>query len=145
MRFCKKQVVIDGVTFIELMISLVVLSVLALLALPLQENDVQRDKEIQLRRALFSMRRAIDKYWEEEHKTDPKKNYNNKYPLNLQVLLEKRYLRKIPIDPFTKKAEWQTISSTDPLNTHMSNKENVFDVHSLNDLENKEGSKYREW
>ncbi|MCK5684527.1 prepilin-type N-terminal cleavage/methylation domain-containing protein, partial [bacterium] len=50
MRFDKRQVFIKGVTFIELMISLVVLSILAFLALPLQENDVQRDKEVQLKR-----------------------------------------------------------------------------------------------
>ena len=145
MRFDKRQVFIKGVTFIELMISLVVLSILAFLALPLQENDVQRDKEVQLKRALYSMRRAIDKYWEEEHRSDPKKNYSKKYPLNLHVLLEKRFIRKIPVDPFTQKAEWQTISSTDPLNSIMSNKENVFDVRSLSDLENKDGSKYKEW
>lgn len=135
----------SGLTFIELMISLVVLSVLALVALPRSDNDVRRVKEAQLRNSLSTMRTAIDRYWEEEHRVDPAKPYNKKYPLSLQVLVEKRFLRQIPKDPFTNSDQWQTVSSTDPMNAIMTNKENVFDIHSLSDLESDDGTKYKEW
>lgn len=134
-----------AVTFAELLMSLVVLSILTMLALPMHENDVKREKEKQLRHSLFKIRNAIDKYWEEENRKNPKNKYNSKYPKSLQELVDKNYLRKIPIDPFTGKADWVTKSSTDSPDSIMSDKSNVFDIKSNSSENGMNGVKYKEW
>ena len=51
-----------GFTLMELIVASAILSILTLMALPLARITIQREKEKELRRALWEMRDAIDRY-----------------------------------------------------------------------------------
>ena len=96
-----------GYTLIELLIVLAVLGLLASMAMPLAEVTVQREKERELKRALWEIRDAIDAYKRAREQggaqgvagTSP-------YPQTLQVLVQgtPHFLRRIPRDPFADPA-----------------------------------------
>lgn len=54
-----------GVTFIELLMTLAILSVLAAVAVPYAETMVIRGKELELRKSLRQVRTAIDRFHED--------------------------------------------------------------------------------
>lgn len=87
----------NGFTLIELMLVLVILALLAGVATPIVTSSIMRAKEAALKENVYIMRRAIDDYY-----TD-----NGAYPKTLDILVEKRYLRFIPIHPVTGKVEWK--------------------------------------
>jgi general secretion pathway protein G len=134
-----------GVTYLEMLLSVLILTTLVLVASPMAENDYRRNKETLLRQNLMAMREAIDKYWQEENRKNPKKSYDSKYPKSLRVLVEKHYLRSIPEDPMTGKRDWRVISSTDKPDTIVSNRDNVFDVRSKSDEIGSNGLPYNKW
>ncbi len=57
----------------------------------------------------------------------------------------KVYLRQIPVDPMTGKADWDLRSCYDPADSSSWGGENVFDVHSKSDGVALNGEKYRDW
>ena len=57
----------------------------------------------------------------------------------------KVYLRQIPIDPMTGKADWQFRSCYDPADSTSWGGENIFDVHSKSDAKALNGEKYSDW
>lgn len=62
----------------------------------------------------------------------------NVYPPTLEALVEKGYLRDIPVDPFTKSATtWQEILDEEEIG--------IFDVHSGSDLVASDGTPYNHW
>ena len=81
----------SGFTLIEMMIVMVLIVILAGIGLTLYGNSVQRAKEAVLKEDLFRMRDAIDQYYADK----------NKYPPSLDALVSEKYLRAIPVDPFT--------------------------------------------
>ena len=101
----------SGYSLVELMVVVAIIAVLASAILPLAEITVKRSKEIELRRALRTLRTAIDKYKEAADKgliKVEKGTYG--YPPNLQVLVTGvknaktkgeilKFLRRIPKDP----------------------------------------------
>lgn len=134
-------------TFIELVISLAILAILASVALPLAEISVKRSKELQLRQALREIRIALDTY---------KSNYDkgvygpiipgaSGYPKSLQELVDKKVLRRIPKDPMTENGEWGTRSYTDMPNSYFSNKLDVYDIFTKSEDKALDGSSYKEW
>ena len=62
-----------------------------------------------------------------------------------QLPKTKVYLRQIPIDPMTGKAEWDFRSCYDPADSTSWGGENVFDVHSKSDGKALNGEKYSDW
>lgn len=89
-----------GLTLIEMLLALFVLSLLAGLALPLVTGGIQQAKESALREDLYVMRKAIDDYYAD----------NGAYPESLDELVTQRYLRRVPDDPFTQTSgSWQLI------------------------------------
>ena len=148
-----------GFTLIEMIVTLAILAMLAGLAIPAARNDAKRRREFQLKYSLSELRRAIDSYKADCERglvgpLDRKLN-DECYPPKLEVLVEGihppnstktiRYLRAIPIDPMSDKAEWGLRSVQDEPDTSSWGEQNVYDVHSLSDATALNGTKYREW
>jgi general secretion pathway protein G len=148
----------NGLTLVELIITISILSILATAALPTAKYAVKRQKEAELRYDLLTMRSAIDHYKAAadlggiETKQD---SYN--YPPDLQTLVdgvdvgttEKKkvqFLRAIPIDPMTGNNQWDIRSmQDDPQDTGGGGGENVFDVHSKSTHTGLDGTAYNTW
>ena len=143
-----------GVTLIELIIVVTMLSILAAAAVPLATIQVKRSKERELRRDLWEMRRAIDAYKDAadlgliQTKVD-----SINYPPDLQTLVDGveikdkkvRFLRRIPIDPMTKTADWGLRSNQDDADSDSFGGQNVFDVYSKSNGTSLDGTKYDTW
>ncbi|MDD2716611.1 MAG: prepilin-type N-terminal cleavage/methylation domain-containing protein [Candidatus Wallbacteria bacterium] len=132
-----------GLTFIELSVSILIIAVLAKVALPVYEVTSRRALEWELKADLREIREAIDKYFD----------LHQSYPKTLEDLIQKdsqgkRYLRRIPEDPLTRKSEWFTISSSDDRDNFVrlfSDKTDVYDIRTTSDLKSLEGTQYNEW
>lgn len=163
-RFRKNQRKISGLTLLELIITLAILAILVSTTLPLAYNTVRRNREIELRRSLRELRTAIDSYKRFSDSTVPpgqlvpiQDRTPSGYPKDLEILVKGftpanrvddkklRFLRRIPIDPITGKAEWGTKSTTDDPDSSSSNDEDVFDVYSKSDEKGLNDTKYRDW
>jgi general secretion pathway protein G len=106
----------SGFTLIELMIVLALIATLLTIALPRYFGSLERSKEAALKQTLAATRDAIDKFF-----TD-----NGKYPDSLPELVDKRYLRSLPVDPITDSTTtWTVVAAPDPLI-----KGEVYDVKS---------------
>jgi len=91
-----------GFTLMEIMIVMALIVTLAGVGLSLYGNSVTRAKEATLKEDLFRMRDAIDQYYADK----------NKYPSSLDSLVSEKYLRAVPVDPFTSSSDtWQTTMS----------------------------------
>jgi general secretion pathway protein G len=125
----------DAFTLIELMIVMALIVILASIGLYVQANSQTRAREAVLKEDLFRMRDAIDQYYADK----------NMYPASLDALVSDKYLRAIPVDPFTNSAEtWQTtMSELDPGNP--SAQPGVYDVKSGSDRMSLEGTQYSNW
>jgi general secretion pathway protein G len=96
-----------GFTLIELLTVMVIVIVLASVGLAVYANSVKYAREAALKQNLTEMRKAIDAYYADKQK----------YPPSLEDLVTEKYLRKIPPDPITNTADWQTTTSDrDPAN-----------------------------
>jgi general secretion pathway protein G len=156
-----------GLTLIELVVTMVILSLLASMILPSARMTTTRVKEIELKRNLREIRTALDKYKkdydkvrEEKPNLPPPSGPKSGYPETLEVLVEgkdfgdlaggtKKYLRRIPTDPFhpVKEGEdpWGMRSYTDDKDSRSWGKEDVYDVYSLSDATAIDGTKYKDW
>jgi general secretion pathway protein G len=124
-----------GFTLIELMIVMSLIVILASIGLTLYTNSVIRAKESVLKEDLFRMRDAIDQYYADK----------GKYPVTLDSLVSEKYLRSIPVDPFTNSADtWRSIQSElDP--TNPTAEPGVYDVRSGSDQKAIDGTNYADW
>jgi general secretion pathway protein G len=124
-----------GFTLIELMIVMSLIVILASIGLTLYTNSVIRAKESVLKEDLFRMRDAIDQYYADK----------GKYPVTLDSLVSEKYLRSIPVDPFTNSADtWRSIQS-EPDPTNPTAEPGVFDVRSGSDQKAIDGTNYADW
>ena len=123
-----------GFTLIELLTVMFVMSVLVGIALPQYKNAITNAKEATLRENLFRFRDLIDQYQADK----------GKYPASLEALVEDGYLRKIPVDPITGRADWQTVlAELEPDNPGEA--PGVYDVKSSATLVSLSGTAYSEW
>ena len=134
-----------GLTLIELIVCTLIIGILSSTAVPLSKNYVRHRKEQALNENLKKLRVAIDRFYTKEHLRQPGKDEKEYYPKSLQALIEARVLRKIPIDPFSKKADWKLISSTDPIGSEITDGYNIFDVKSTSELKSTKGTMYKDW
>ena len=94
-----------GFTLIELLIVMAIIGTLLSIAVPRYFHSLARARETVLREDLAIMREALDKYYADL----------GVYPESLTALVERSYVRALPVDPFTKSAEsWTLVSSEDP-------------------------------
>ena len=124
-----------GFTLIELMIVMALIVVLASIGLAMHANSQTRAREAVLKEDLSRLRDAIDQYYADK----------NMYPSSLDALVSDKYLRAIPVDPFTQSADtWQTtMSELDPANP--SAQPGIYDVKSGSDRTGMDGSEYSSW
>jgi general secretion pathway protein G len=147
-----------GLTLVELIVAFTILAVLATMAVPLARFRVRRDRERELRWSLREMRLAIDKYKDTcDQGQLPKKLGAECYPESLEQLVEGvklandasgkkiRFLRRIPLDPFTRKREWGMRSTQDDPSSNSWGGQNVFDVFSKTYEKAPDGTPYAEW
>jgi general secretion pathway protein G len=154
-----------GMSLIELVVTMVILSILAGLILPSAKMTSTRTKELELRRSLREIRTALDEYKKhydkavEEGKLPKVENLSG-YPETLQVLVDgydfgglvktqKKFLRRIPKDPFdpdpTDDELWNMRSYADDKDSTSWGGQDVFDVYSWSEATAIDGTKYKDW
>src|SRR5579864_2092127 len=144
-----------GFTLLELIVASTILTILTLMALPLARVTIQREKEKQLRQALWDMRDAIDRYKDaaDNQKFQTKVDSQN-YPPDLETLVKGvegqggkkyRFLRSIPTDPMTKSKEWGLRSMQDDPDSDSWGGQNVFDVYTKSEGTALDDTKYKNW
>jgi general secretion pathway protein G len=143
-----------GLTLTELIVTVAILSILATAAVPLRILDVKRQRERELHRDLWEMREAIDRYKDAADKGAIQTKVDSQnYPPDLDTLVngvdiqtkKVKFLRRIPIDPMTGKAEWGLRSMQDDPNSDSFGGQSVFDVYSKSTGTALDGTKYSTW
>ena len=143
-----------GLTLVELIICVTIVSILACAALPVARFQVKRQRERELRRDLWEMRDAIDKYKDASDRGAIQMKLDSQgYPPDLQTLVDGvnvkdkkvRFLREIPTDPMTKSTDWGLRSNQDDADSDSWGSQNVFDVYSKSDGTALVGTKYNTW
>ena len=143
-----------GLTLVELIVTIAILAILAAGAAPIARYKVKRDKERELRYDLWTMRDAIDKYKDAADKgAFQTKVDSQNYPPDLETLVtgvdvqgkKVRFLRHIPVDPMTGKAEWGMRSMQDDPTSDSFGGQSVFDVYSKSQGVALDGTKYSDW
>lgn len=153
----------DGFSYIELIISVAIMALLATAATPYLENTIKRQKEVELRRNLRDIRTAIDAY---------KKAYDDGkivkemgasgYPKKLEVLVEGitdatdpqhkkiRFMRQLPSDPMFEGTTDDPASTwgkraydSDPSSPREGS--DVYDIYSLSEQKGLNGIPYKKW
>ena len=122
-----------GFTLIELLFVLLIVALLASLVAPVVTSSIGRAKESTLREDLKVMRKAID-----DHYAD-----TGKYPAELEDLVKKRYLRKVPIDPVTESRDtWKPTHAED---SKTGAAQGIIDVHSGSEEKASDETYYKDW
>ena len=143
-----------GLTLVELIVTIAILSILALAAIPIAKFQVKRAKERELRRDLWELRDAIDRYKEAADRGGIQiKADSLGYPPDLQTLVDGvnvqekkvRFLRSIPTDPMTNSTDWGLRSNQDDPDSVSWGGQNVFDVYSKSDGVALDGTRYNTW
>ena len=143
-----------GLTLVELIVTVAILGLLAGAAVPIARFQVKREKERELRYDLWQMRDAIDHYKDAADKNAFITKVDSQgYPPDLETLVDGvdvqgkkvRFLRRIPVDPMTGKAEWGLRSMQDDPDSDSFGGQNVFDVYSKSDGTALDGTKYKDW
>lgn len=154
-----------GLTLVELLVTLAILSILAVAALPYAEVTVRREKELELRRALREVRTAIDAFHEDwKGGRIPRASAaasEDGYPRSLQVLADgvdsgdakggsRKYLRRIPRDPMADPAmppaeQWVVRGYQDRPDSIVWGGRDVYDLRSASERSALDGTRYKEW
>jgi general secretion pathway protein G len=150
----KDQASENGLTLVELIVTVAILSIVAGAAIPIARYQVKREKERELRYDLWQMRDSIDHYKDAaDRQAFIIKLDSQGYPPDLETLVngvdvqgkKVRFLRRIPVDPMTGKAEWGLRSMQDDPDSDSYGGQSVFDVYSKSDGTALDGTKYKDW
>jgi general secretion pathway protein G len=144
-----------GVTLMELIIVISILLILMGAAVPVARLSVRRAREVELRRDLWEMRSAIDRYKDAADKNAFQIKVDSQgYPPDLDTLVngveaqggkKLRFLRRVPVDPMTGNKDWAMRSMQDDPTSDSWGGQNVFDVRSKSDGTALDGTKYKDW
>jgi general secretion pathway protein G len=143
-----------GLTLIELIVAITILLILVGAAIPIARVRLKREKERELRRDLWEMRDAIDRYKDAADRGAFQiKLGSDGYPPDLETLVngvdvqgkKVRFLRSIPRDPMTGSTDWGMRSTQDDPKSGSWGGQNVFDVFTKSDATALDGTKYSDW
>ncbi len=143
-----------GVTLVELIVTVAILSILASAAVPITRFEKKREKERELRYDLWTMRSAIDHYKDAADRNAFQIKVDSQgYPPDLQTLVKGvdvqgkkvKFLRHIPLDPMTGKDEWGQRSMQDDPDSTSFGGQNLFDVYTKSPGTGLDGTKYSTW
>jgi general secretion pathway protein G len=150
-----------GMTLLELIISCAILTILATAALPIARWTAYREREKELRKDLLDMRQAIDRYKDLADRGMIRVDQmSGGYPPDLETLVKGvplagaaagtqgkkiHFLRRIPIDPMTKQADWGLRSVEDDPDSSDWGGKDVFDVYSKSTGTAMDGTRYSDW
>ena len=132
-----------GFTLIELIVVVTIIGILAGIAISNVRFAQQKAREAALKDDLHEMRKAIDDYYADKQK----------YPDSLQALTTDKYLRNLPKDPMTGKADWQEVPATtdssdpsaEPSADNPTGSPGIYDVHSVAPGNGLDGTPYKDW
>ena len=142
---------------VEMAVVAIMIAILAGMAVPVARYSLRRQKELELRHDLRTMREALDKYKQmSDSGLIPIEIGGEGYPPDLDKLVEgvnlvgqtqkkQRFLRRIPVDPMTGKAEWGKRSYQDENDSLSWGGQNVYDVYSLSEAKALDGTMYKDW
>jgi len=148
-----------GVTLVELVVTIAVLLIMAGALVPIAKFAVKRQKELELRRSLRTMRQAIDTYKKFcDTGVIQKSGVDSEcYPPDLETLVDGvektgalgqkvKFLRRIPVDPMTQTKDWGLRSYQDDADSDSWGHENVFDVYTTSRGKALDGkTSYKDW
>jgi type II secretion system protein G len=124
-----------GFTLMELLIVLFLVALLASLVGPAVTSGIQRARESALREDLRVLRKAIDDFYGD----------TGSYPSDLEALVNKRYLRTVPVDPVTERHDSWTFDLDDSKDHDVGKTAGIRDVHSGADGTGRSGTAYKDW
>ena len=143
-----------GLTLIELIVATTILLILSGMAIPLARVTIKRQKEKELRAALWQLRDGIDRYNDaaSQNKFQTKVGSEG-YPPDLDTLVngvdvagkKLKFLRRIPTDPMTGSTDWGLRSMQDDPTSDSWDGNNVFDVYTKSTGTALDGTKYKDW
>jgi general secretion pathway protein G len=117
----------------ELLLVLLLVALLASLVTPVVTGGIQRARESTLKEDLYALRKAIDDYYAD----------TGAYPAELEELVKKRYLRRIPPDPLTEKRDtWVLVRSEDD---RAGKGNGILDIRSGSQEKASDGSYFKDW
>ena len=160
-----RTIAIKGFSLIELLVTLMILSILATAALPFVETTVVRSKELELHGSLREIRSAIDSFHDDWVTGKISKTNANVseygFPRTLQILVDgvegsdakgkkRRYLRRIPRDPFAEQdksplEDWKIRGYQDDVESTVWGRGDVYDIRSMSDRTALDGTRYKDW
>ena len=120
-----------GFTLIEMLIVISLIGILASISAPNFQRYIIRAKEASLRRTLFVLRDVVDQYYSD----------HGKYPDSIEDLVDEKYIRSVPKDPFTNSTSTWIIIPPEG----SSEEGGFYDVHSGSYLVSLQGVPYNEW
>jgi general secretion pathway protein G len=144
-----------GVTLVEMIVVVTILLILMGAAIPVLKVSIRRQRETDLRRDLWEMRSAIDRYKDAADKNAFQQKLGSEgYPPDLDTLVngveiaggkKLRFLRRIPVDPMTGNSDWGLRSMQDDPQSDSWGGQNVFDVYTKSTGVALNGTKYKDW
>lgn len=125
-----------GFTLVEVIIVMAVIGILVAIIVPNYKYHVARAKEVVLKENLYHIRDAINKFYQDK----------NKYPTALEDLIIFKYIRMIPIDPITRKANWELVhfepEESEDFDPEIA--DSIIDVRSAAEGSTLDGTPYKE-
>jgi general secretion pathway protein G len=144
----------SGMTLVELIVAIAIMAILATGVLPISRTVVKRQREKELRAALWQMRDAIDRYKDAADRGAFQIKLGSEgYPPDMDTLVKGvdvagkkiRFLRHIPMDPMTHSTDWGMRSMQDDPTSESWGGQGVFDVYTKSTGTGLDGTKYSDW